>query len=283
MIAVSIDGTLVAPEQAMVSVFDRGFLFGDGVFEVFRTWDGIAVDLAAHLARLYASAGALRIKAMDRDRLTEAVQRTLANSGPGEHRIRIVLTRGRGALLARPDTLGPGRAIVIVEPLPAQPTELALALVDWPLARRAGAGHKTLAYLDHILARELAADAGADEAVRLGADGDVAECATSNIFIVAAGAVATPPVEIGILPGVTRARVLAACKAAGIAAQERRFAPEELRAAEEIFVTSAVRGVVPVTRLDGVARPAGPVTARVSEGYFALLRQQTVAESSDQI
>jgi branched-chain amino acid aminotransferase len=281
VLAVSIDGLLVAPERATVSIFDRGFLFGDGVFEVLRTWDEIAVDLDAHLTRLFASARALGIKSLAQDRVAHAVELTLSNSGPGEHRIRIVLTRGPGALLARPDALGPGRTIVIVEPLPAQPAELSLAVVDWPLPRRSAAGHKTLAYLDHILARELAVHAGADEAVRLGADGDVVECATSNLFIVAAGSVATPPVDVGILPGVTRARVLTACGQAGIFAVERRITPAELRAADEVFVTSAVRGVVPVTRLDGEARATGLVTARIVERYLAGLRQQTVGASGD--
>jgi len=283
VIAVSIDGMLVAPDQARVSVFDRGFLFGDGVFEVFRTWDEVAIDLEVHLDRLFASAEALKLRTLAREHVAEAAQRTLANSGPGEKRVRIVLTRGPGALLARPTALGPGRAIVIVEPLPAQPSEVALAVVDWPLPRRTGAAHKTLAYLDHILARELAADAGADEALRRGADGDIVECATSNIFIVSAGTVATPPVDIGILPGVTRARALAACRDAKIQTAERRIAPPELFGADEIFVTSAVRGVVPVTRLDGVPRATGPVTARVIEGFLAGLRQQTVARSGDPI
>lgn len=283
MIAVSIDGVLVAPEHATVSIFDRGFLYGDGVFEVFRTWDEALVDLDAHLARLYASAGALGIKTLDRARVAEAVTRTLANSGPGEHRIRVVVTRGPGALLARPEALGPGRTIVIVEPLPAQPTELSLALVDWPLPRRTGPAHKTLAYLDHVLARELAAAAGADEALRLGADGDVVECATSNVFIVASGAVTTPPVEIGILPGVTRARVIAACAALGIGCTERRLSPQDVHEANEIFVTSAVRGVVPITRLDGVPRAAGPITARIVEGYLAGLQKHSVVRSKDPI
>ena len=276
MIAVSIDGMLCAPEQAKISIFDRGFLFGDGVFEVFRTWDEVAIDLDAHLTRLYASAEALEIKTISRARLAEAVERTIANSGPGEHRIRVVVTRGPGSLLARPDALGPGRAIVIVEPLPAQPTAISLAVVDWPLPRRKGAGHKTLAYLDHLLARELAADAGADEAVRLGPDGEVVECATSNLFIVSKGTVVTPPVELGILPGITRGRVLAACTVSEIRTEQRTLELDELRAADEVFITSAVRGVVAVTRLDGAVRPAGPVTSRVLEGYLAGLREQTV-------
>jgi branched-chain amino acid aminotransferase len=283
LIAVSIDGVVVAPDQATVSIFDRGFLFGDGVFEVFRTWDGVAVDLDAHLGRLFTSAVMLGIKSLDKPLIADAVLRTLDNAGPGEHRIRVVLTRGPGALLAPFESLGPGRAIVVVEPLPAQPTELSLALVDFPLPRRAGHAHKTLAYLDHILAHQLAAAAGADEALRLGADGDVVEGATSNVFIVTAGVVATPPVEIGILPGVTRARVLAACAALGITVEQRRISTQDVNAADEIFVTSAVRGVVPITRLDGVARAKGAVTARVIDGYLAGLRQQTVVTSSDPI
>jgi branched-chain amino acid aminotransferase len=274
VIAVSIDGELVAPEQASVSIFDRGFLYGDGVFDVLRTWDGVALDLDAHLTRLYTSAAALELQALERKLVADAVQRTLAAAGPGEHRIRIVLTRGAGPLLARPQTLGPGRAIVVVEPLPAQPTEISLAVVDWPLAQRKAQGHKTLAYLDHIIARELAASAGADEAVRLDGSGNVAECATSNVFIVSGGAVATPPIDSGVLPGVTRARVLASCAAEEIVAHERKIALAELHAADEIFVTSALRGVIPVTRLDGVHRTAGPLTARIAAAYLASVLQR---------
>jgi branched-chain amino acid aminotransferase len=273
VIAVSIDGLLVAPEHAVISVFDRGFLYGDGVFEVFRTYDEVALDLDAHLARLLSSAAALGIKTATRERVAHAVEHTLKNSGPGEHRVRVVVTRGPGALLAPADSLGPGKTIVIVEPLPAPPTELALAIVDWPLPRRRGPAHKTLAYLDHVLARELAAAAGADEAVRLDADGSVVECATSNVFAVIGGTVVTPPPDAGILPGITRARVLAACAGLGIAAEERPLAIDELRSADELFVTSAVRGVVPVTRLDGAARAPGPVTARMIAGYVQGLRE----------
>ncbi|MGE5187285.1 MAG: aminotransferase class IV, partial [Acidobacteriota bacterium] len=164
-----------------------------------------------------------------------------------------------------------GRAIVIVEPLPAQPRELALAVVDWPLPRRRGPARKTLAYLDHVLARELAAAAGADEAVRLDADGRVAECATSNLFAVISGEVVTPPLA-GVLPGVTRAHVLAVCAELGVPASERPLTVPELRGADEIFVTSALRGVVAVTRLDGVSRPAGPTTIRLARACSQLMQ-----------
>lgn len=282
MISVSIDGVLGPPEQAFISIFDRGFLYGDGVFEVLRTWDERLVDLDAHLDRLYASAAWLGIKAMDRRGLADATRRTLANSGPGEHRVRIILTRGPGALFARPEKLGPGRAIVIVEPLPAQPSAVSLATVDWPLPRRVGPGHKTLAYLDHIIARELAAALGADEALRLGPEGEVVECATANVFCVVKGAVLTPLLA-GVLPGITRARVLLACAALGIPATEMRLTLHELQHADEVFVTSAVRGVVPVTRLDGTPLAAGPITARIAATYEAGMRQEPGAAPTGSI
>ena len=265
-LAISIDGAVVAPEAAAISVLDRGLLYGDGVFEVLRTWLGVAVDLDAHLDRMAASAAALELRLPSRDALAAQVAATLAAAGEGDHRVRLLVTRGPGPLGARFASLGPGRAIAIAEPLAPQPTELALATVDWPLPPRVGPAHKTLAYLDHVIARELAARAGADEAVRLDPAGDVVEGATSNVFAVIAGAVVTPPLR-GTLPGVTRARVLAACARRQLAAVERAIARAELAAADEIFVTSAVRGVVAVTRLDGVSRAAGPITAALAAEY----------------
>jgi branched-chain amino acid aminotransferase len=263
-VIVSIDGAIVPPEQAAISVFDRGLLYGDGLFEVVRTLRGRPVWLDDHLARLCGSARELQL-AVPRD-LAPWVRTAIAAAGPGDHRVRVVVTRGQGPIGARLATLGPGRTIVIVEPLPAQPRELSLAIIDWRLPRRAGPAHKTLAYLDHALARELAAAAGADEAVRLDADGNAAECATANLFAVLAGAVVTPPV-VGILPGVTRARVLALAAQLAIPAHERAIAVPELRGADEIFATSTLRGVTAVTRLDGVALSAGPITRRLTEAY----------------
>lgn len=273
--AVSIDGALVAPQEARISVFDRGLLFGDGCFEVLRTWDGVARDLEAHLDRLYETARWLVLKSIERAKVNEAVYKTIAAAGEGEHRIRIVLTRGEGALGARLGEIGPGRAIVIVEPLPPQPTELSLAVVDWPVPRRDLRGHKTLGYLDSVIARELAQAAGADEAIRLGDDGAVVECAASNLFVVVGGAVSTPPTDRGGLPGIVRGRVLALCAKDGIASRVREMTMRDLRGADEIFVTSSLRGVVPVTRLDGVPLAAGPITGALASAYVATMRSAT--------
>jgi branched-chain amino acid aminotransferase len=268
---VSIDGVITPPERAVVSVFDRGLLYGDGCFEVLRTWGGRAVDLEAHLARLYDTAAFLQLRAMPRDELAQAVREAIAVAGEGDHRIRIVLTRGPGGLHLRLAELPRGKAIVIVEPLGPQPSTLTLAVVRWELPRH-GRGHKTLAYLDQVIARELAREAGADEAVRLDPAGQVVEGATCNVFAVVGGCVVTPPVEAGALPGIVRGRVLALCARDALPTAVRPLTLDELRAAPEVFVTSSLRGVVAVTALDGAARSTGQTTVQIASAYRAEMR-----------
>lgn len=272
MTTVSIDGVLTAPARAVISVFDRGLLYGDGCFELLRTWDGVARDLDAHLDRLFETAAFLDLKTLERTKLVEAIYRTIAAAGQGEHMLRIVLTRGPGPLSARFAELPRGSAIVIVDPLAPQPEELSLAVVDWPLARRAGRAYKTLAYLDHVIARELARAAGADEAVRLDADGHAVTGATCNLFAVAGGAVIAPPTDAGALAGIVRERVLGLCAKAGIRTAQRALSLRELRGADELFVTSSLRGVVPVTQLDGALRRTGPVTEQLVNLYVGAMR-----------
>jgi len=273
---VSIDGELVEPARASISVFDRGVLYGDGCFEVLRTWGGRTVDLAAHLDRMAETIAFLRLKCLAREAIAAAVGAAVAAAGPGEHRIRIVVTRGPGGLSTPLSELGVGHTIVIVEPLPAASTAgVALAVVDWPLPARQGRGHKTLAYLDHVIARELARTAGADEAVRLDGSGAVVEGATSNLFVVTGGTVATPMIEGGVLPGIVRGRVLALCGQLGIASEARRVTLDELRGADEVFVTSSVRGVVAVTGVDGAPREAGPITSRIATVYVTQMTSLT--------
>jgi branched-chain amino acid aminotransferase len=278
---VSIDGVLVEPERATISVFDRGLLYGDGCFEVLRTWGGVAVELSAHLDRMFETIGFLAIKSLPREAIGAAVEAAIRAAGPGEHRIRIVVTRGPGGVATPLAELGPGRTIIIVEPLvPAATEGVSLAVVDWALPPRSGRGHKTLAYLDHVIARELARAAGADEGVRLDASGAVVEGATSNLFIVTGGAVATPTTVGGVLPGIVRERVLAICGQLGIAAEARRVTLDELHAADEIFVTSSVRGVVPITALDSVPREVGPITARIATTYVTSMNSLPASSGS---
>ncbi len=275
---IAIDGALVEDELARISVLDRGFLYGDGLFEVLRTWRGIAVDLDAHLDRMVASARTLEL-AIDRAAIVQTVQALLART-VGDQRLRIVVTRGPGGAAMRFAAGRGGHTIIYAEPLRATPLEASAAFVDHPLARRTH-GHKTLAYLDHLIAKELAAAAGADEGLRLGPDGDVLEGATSNLFIVNGG-VFTPPLA-GALPGITRAHVLACCGGLGLVVTERRLSVAEVREASEIFATSAVRGVVAITTLDGVARPQGigPVTQKLAAAYAERMTRATMTVSRD--
>ncbi len=258
---VSIDGTIVPPAAAAISVLDRGLLYGDGLFEVLRTYRGRPVDGPRHIERMMASARSLGLAMRPIAPLLEgALAAARDEDGAGDHKIRVMVTRGPFGATA-------GRTIVIVEPLPPQPTQLSLAIVDHPLAARAGAGHKTLAYLDHLRAKELARLAGADEAVRLDGEGLVCEGATSNLFIVVDQAVLTPPVTSGALPGIVRARVLEMWPI--------RVQPIEvgdLLGADEIFATSSLRGVVPVTRLGTTEKPVGPVTTKIIAAYETWLR-----------
>jgi len=274
-VAVSIDGVLVAPEEAKISVFDRGLQHGDGCYEIMRTWGGIVKDVDAHLDRLYETARFLALRTINRQKLTEALYKTIVAAGQGEHRIRMMLTRGEGPFGARLKEIGPGLAIVIVEEMPEQPAEISLAVVDWPLPRREQRGHKTLSYVDNIIARELARAADSDEAVRLDDDGNVIECATSNIFLVADGEVSTPSTDDGALPGIVRARVLTLCDKLELTSRVRDLTVRDLRGADELFVTSSIRGVVPVTHLDGVRVAPGPITAQLAKAYVEEMMSAT--------
>jgi len=172
-----------------------------------------------------------------------------------------------------------GHIIVIVEPLPeVMATTTTAAFVEWEVPARERA-YKTLAYVDSLIAKELAAERGAEEALRLGPDGGVVEGATSNVFIVKDGGVQTPPLSTGILPGITRAHVVACCGALGIKLTERWLTTFEVKYADEIFVTSSVRGVVAVTALDGqsVTDGVGPVTQKLATAYAERMRRATIS------
>ncbi|MFN0250269.1 MAG: aminotransferase class IV [Kofleriaceae bacterium] len=306
-----IDGHLVDAARATISVLDRGLLYGDGLFEVLRTWNGRAVDLDAHLDRLAESAHWMLLP-IDRAAIVRDVQVAIDAANPSttnvssatsvDLRIRIVVTRGPGGLAVPMASAGPGHTIVIAEPIGRSDDtmpETSLALVDWPLPKRVGRGHKTLAYLDHVIARELARERGAEDAVRLDADGRIAEGGTCNVFAVHDGIVYAPSdgaviapratsVDTdarsavlgagaathartgGVLPGVTAARVVAICRRADIPVAVGPIEVTHFFAADEIFVTSAVRGVVAVTQLvaDGErSLPVGVLTRRIRAAY----------------
>lgn len=281
-IRVWLDGRVVPPEQARVSVFDRGFLYGDGVFETVTTTGGGFPDLDAHLDRLARSASRIGLEVPPRESIQRAVLAAVAEAGNLESRVRIIVTRGGdtwGDL--DPANAGPPRLVVIAGPK-GGPTdamvEQGVAVEVVPLVKGGvDPSVKSGNYLQNLLAvreaRRRAPDA--HEALLCAPDGSVAEGATSNVFCVKNGTLRTPPLEVGILGGVTRAKVLELAREAGISVEEARLRTEDLYEADEVFITSAGRAVLPVTRVD--RRPVrdgrpGPVTLRLRNLYLAAAR-----------
>jgi branched-chain amino acid aminotransferase len=268
---VSIDGVLRSPDQATVSAYDRGFLYGDAVFEVFRTYGGRPFAIDEHLARLRRSAGRVFIPMpVDEGTLRLEIEEALGAAGNEESYVRLVLTRGTGPLSLDPDSATHPLRVLYVEPVVPPPRDAyvhGVVLVSVH-ARRAtdetsAAGAKVSNYLANLLALRDAKGKGAHEALVVDSRDHVVEGASSNVFVVSGGRLATPPESAGILVGITRAHVLAAARALGIPTDERELALADVYAADEVFITSSIRELVPVVRLDdrviGSGKP-GPVS-----------------------
>lgn len=284
MIRVFVDGRISAPEEAVVSVFDRGFLYGDSVYEVLRTVGSRPLDLSDHLERLARSAERIAIKLPRAPRsIAEAVDETLRAAGNPDSYVRIVVTRGAGEIDLDPAAARGGSLVVVVKPLKLPAPDLfrdgvgvAIVEVRRNLRRAVDPSVKSGNYLNNIMALAEARARGAYEAIMCDADGTVAEGASSNVFAVAGGVVRTPPLEVGLLDGITRRKALELCARDGITAREERLLPGDLHAADEAFLTSSVRGVLPVTRVDG--RPVGAgtpgaITRRLMALYEERLRR----------
>jgi branched-chain amino acid aminotransferase len=291
---VNLDGVLLPPGQAKVSIFDRGFLYGDSVYEVIRTYGIRPFEEEAHLARLRHSADRIGLAPKwDAERTAAEIARTLeaAQGGDapdpaaapwnmGERYVRVVMTRGAGEIGLDPALAVDPVALVLVQPLSGPPASayrdgVAAAIVGVRRASPAAIdpSAKTGAHLPNVLAVREARAAGAHEALLLDGAGYVTEGSSSNVFVVSGGAVRTPPLGAGILEGVTRGVVLRLARGAGGPAEEVPLRPEDLEGADEVFITSTVREIVPVTRLGshpvGTGRP-GPVTRRLHAAFRAL-------------
>lgn len=291
---VNLGGTLVPPAEAKVSVFDRGFLYGDSIYEVLRTYGGRPFEVEAHLARLAHSAERIGLAPLPWDAVRTAaeIDRTLAAAEPalpdpgaapwnvGERYVRVVMTRGSGELGLDPALAAAPLALVIVTPLQAPPArayadgvKVAIVGVQQPSPRAVDPSAKTGAHLPHVLAVREARAAGAHEALLLDAEGFVTEGSSSNVFAVSGGTLRTPPLAAGILAGVTRGVVLGLARAEGVPVEEVPLRPSALAGADEVFITSTMREIVPVTRLGdapvGSGRP-GPVTERLHRAFRRL-------------
>jgi branched-chain amino acid aminotransferase len=269
---VSIDGRILRPEEATISVFDRGFLYGDSVFETIRTYGGVPFALEDHLVRLERSAARVWIELpVPSAQIGREILDVVQVAGNPESYIRVMVTRGRGDSLGLdPELAHQPRRIIIVQPLepsPARFYEQGIHTVTYKTERiadeTAASGAKLGNYLMAVLAMRAARQAGADEALILDRAGNVLEGSTSNVFAVLGKKLVTAPEQAAILVGITRARVLAIAAELGLPVEQRPLPLAELRAADEVFITSSIREVVPVVRVDdatiGSGRP-GPTT-----------------------
>jgi len=276
---VALDGRILPSAEASVSVFDRGFLYGDSVFEVFRTYGGVPFGFAEHMARLGRSAErALIPLPCSLEQFSSEVEQTIAATGNAETYVRVVLTRGVGSALGLSPSLGqkPLRVVMAMElpPMPAAMYEQGIGVITYRTERIAdhtsASGAKLSNYLISVLATHEAEKAGASEAIIVDRAGQVVEGSTSNVFVFEGGVLLTPPESSGILMGITRQKVLEIARARQLPLEERAFGAEKLESADEAFITSSIREVAPVVRVDGKRAGGGKPGPRTLELLEAL-------------
>jgi branched-chain amino acid aminotransferase len=275
-----VDGEWTKAEEARISVLDHGLLYGDGVFEGIRIYGGRPFLLDEHLERLEASARAIVLELpADRAAIAAICHEAAERAGLAEGYLRLVVTRGVGALGVSPHTCARASLIVISAPLSLYPPERyrdGVRLVTSSLRRSAHDALppqvKSLNYLTSVLASIEARRQGADEAVLLNAQGLIAECTADNLFLVSRGRVLTPAVASGALAGITRSLVLRLLGEQGIEWAEAALTPADAWTADELFLTGTGAEIVPVREIDGRPLPAArPVTERARAAFAAYI------------
>ena len=281
------NGELMPAHAACAPVLDHGLLYGDGVFEGIRFYRGTAFRLGAHLDRLQRSASALRLTLpYGREALAAAVAETIAAYGRADGYLRLVVTRGPGRLGLDPASCRRPNVFIIADELAlvSESVRARGARVMIASTRRIAPDAldpriKSLNYLNHILARIEATNAGADEAILLNGRGHVAEGTADNVFVVRDGVLLTPPVSDGALEGITRAAVLELADTIGIPRAERSLGAFELYTADECFLTGTGAELIPVREVDGRAMSAcpGPVFRRLLTAFRGLVERESAS------
>ena len=279
-----LSGQLVDKEHAVVSVFDHGLLYGDGVFEGIRVYGGRVFLLKEHINRLYESAKAIRLTIpLSPAELIQATNDTVAANQISDGYVRLVVTRGVGSLGLDIRSTSHPQTIIIADTITLFPDEIykngmrlitASTIRNHPAALPARI--KSLNYLNNILAKIEGTDAGSVETLMLNHKGEVAECTADNVFILKNGVLKTPSADAGILEGITRNAVLRLAREAGIPTLETTLIRHDLYVADEMFLTGTAAEVVPVVSLDGRTigdGQPGPITRRLLELFHEFTRR----------
>lgn len=280
---VYINGKFVPQEEATVSVFDHGLLYGDGVFEGLRSYSGKVFRLEEHVRRLYESAQAIRLEIpMSQADMCAAIDLSIKTNKIDDGYVRAVVTRGRGTLGLDPNRCSDPQVIIIADAIALYPQELydkGLEIITSSVIRNHPAALspriKSLNYLNNILAKIEGLNGGCIEALMLNHKGEVAECTGDNLFLVRDGALLTPPLDAGILAGITRDAVIDIAREAGIEVLKVSLTKHDVYVSEECFLTGTAAEVIPVVKVDdrtiGAGRP-GPVTLDLTERFHRLAR-----------
>jgi len=282
---VYINGKLFDKADAKVSVYDHGLLYGDGVFEGIRIYDGKIFRLREHVERLFESARAIKLEIpLSREQMMEAISSTVKANNKHNGYIRPIVTRGAGTLGLDPRKTSDPQVIVIVDDISMYPPELyenGLEIATVATIRNhpnaVNPRIKSLNYLNNVLAKIESIQAGCLEALMLNHKGEIAECSGDNIFLIKRGVLRTPAIDAGILEGITRNAVMELARAANIPVQELALTRHDVYAADECFLTGTAAEIIAVVKCDGrpiaSGRP-GPITKQLRERFQQLVRQQ---------
>jgi branched-chain amino acid aminotransferase len=279
-----INGTFFDKENAKISVYDHGLLYGDGVFEGMRSYSGNVFRLKEHLDRLYESALAICLAIpISKEQMAMDVNRTLEINSLRDAYIRLVVTRGAGSLGLDPNRTSHPQVIIIADSISLYPEEYyknGLKIITAATVRNHPAALspriKSLNYLNNIMAKIEGLQAGCVEALMLNHKGEVAECTGDNVFIVKNGVLLTPPKDAGILEGITRNAILELAQSHGIIALETTLTRHDLFVADECFLTGSAAEVIPVVSID--TRPigsgkVGPITTKLMAEFKSMVHR----------
>ena len=284
---VYLSGKYVPKEEAKISVFDHGFLYGDGVFEGIRAYKGRVFKLDEHIERLFRSAKAISLKIpLSKEELKEKILEVLRKNKLLDAYIRLVVSRGKGDLGLDPAKCPSPEVIIIADKIRIYPEKLyeeGLEVITSSVRRNNPSALdpriKSLNYLNNILAKLEATAKGAPEAIMLNQDGYVAECTGDNLFIVERGVLVTPPIWIGVLKGITRDVVIELARKEGIPCEEKAFTLFSVYSSDECFLTGTAAEVIPVTKVDGRiigTGKAGPITKLLIKKFRELTEKEGI-------